>query len=74
MAKIKSGGWYVKGDLVLRVKGIQKPKNGNYEKDLYDIEYVGIHGVAIPSKLFARQIRTCTQITKEVADIVLATL
>lgn len=42
--------------------------------DLYNIEYVGIRQEPIPSYMYANNIRTCTQISKEVADIILATL
>ena len=72
MAKIKSGAWYMYGDVVFQVLGIDANKAKNYHTDLYSIEYVGIRGMPIPCKLFADKIRTCTQISKEVADILLA--
>ena len=72
MAKIKSGAWYVDGDVVFQVLGINANKARNYHADLYNIEYVGIRREPIPSNMFADKIRTCTQITEEVADIVLA--
>lgn len=62
------------GDMVFRVIGLDNPRMRKYCANLYNIEYIGVHGIPIPSKLFADRIRTCTRINKEVADIILATL
>ena len=72
MAKIKSGAWYMDGDVLFQVLGVNANKPKNYHTDLYSIEYVGIRSEPIPSNMFADKIRTCTQISKEVADILLA--
>ena len=74
MAKIKSGAWYVMGDTMFKVIGLGTKRKGKKMRhaDLYNIEYVGIRQEPIPSFMYADKIGTCTLITKEVADIMLA--
>lgn len=64
------------GDTMFKVIGLESPRGGRKMRhaDLYSIEYVGVRQEPIPSFMYADKIRTCIQITKEVADIVLATL
>jgi len=70
MAKIKSGAYYMIGEAVFRVIGLDRTGTARYKGvHLYDIEYLGSLPLPIPSKMFADKIKTCTRITKEVADI-----
>ena len=69
MAKIKSGAYYMLGDVVFKVIGLDRTGTARYKGvHLYDIEYLSLP-LPIPSKMFADKIKTCTRIPKEVADI-----
>lgn len=70
MAKIKSGAYYMVGEAVFKVLGLDRTGTARYKGvHLYDIEYLGSAPLPFRSKMFSDRIKKCTRITKEVADI-----
>lgn len=58
------------GNVVFKVIGLDRTGTARYiGVHLYDIEYLESTPLPFRSKMFADKIKTCTRITKEVADI-----